>query len=96
MLVPFKGMEVQFAKYIKNALPINSNLFINKANNVATFFLLLLRLLDKQPFIAAHKKSTENVGRNVGRTRHTHVDGSKGLNNSQRSVALYKFVWTEA
>jgi len=79
MLVTFKCMKVLFVKYIINVLPVDYLSFINKANNVASFFLKLLRLLNKQPFIAAHKKSTEYVGRNVGRTRHRWQEGAKLL-----------------
>ena len=71
MLLTFKDIKVPFVNYIINALPVDSLSLINKTNIVADYFLIMLWLLNEQPGMvnAAHKKSTENVRRNLGRTR---------------------------
>jgi len=77
MLVTFKDIKFLFVNHITNALPINSNSFINKGNNFAYFFLIMLRLINKQPRIAAHKKCTEKAVRKLGRPRKRWQKGAK-------------------
>jgi hypothetical protein len=74
MFVTFKNIQFLFVNYIINALPIDSLSFINKVNNFAYFFLIMLRSINKQPRIPAHKKYTEKVVRKLGRPGNTWQD----------------------